>query len=179
MGKFGIAKAAVRRAQSRSKTSDIMPRENKRILVLNGPNLNMLGSRDPDVYGRETLSEIMADLIVAGSDLGAELTCKQSNLEGDLVTWLQEARDSFDAVLLNAGGYTHTSVAIRDAIETSQTPTVEVHVSNVHAREDFRHISLIAANCIGSIAGFGSNSYHLALKAALDHLSKTGSDQRS
>ena len=139
-----------------------------RVLVLNGPNLNLLGEREPQVYGRNTLADIEGKVRQRAKRAGAEVDFRQTNLEGELVTWIQQARGKFDAIVLNAAAYTHTSVALRDAISAAGVPTVEVHLSNIHAREDFRHKSLIAPVCIGQIAGFGVNSYLLALEAVLN-----------
>ena len=139
-----------------------------KILCLNGPNLNMLGQREPAVYGRTTLAEIEARVRKRAAQLGATTEFRQSNLEGELVSWIQEARDKFDVIVLNAAAYTHTSVALRDAITAVGIPTIEVHLSNVHAREKFRHKSLLAPVCVGQIAGFGANSYVLAIEAAVN-----------
>ena len=139
-----------------------------KILCLNGPNLNLLGQREPAVYGRTTLVEIEASVRKKAGDLGVTTEFRQSNLEGELVSWIQEARGRFDVIILNAAGYTHTSVALRDAITAVGIPTIEVHLSNVHAREKFRHRSIIAPVCVGQIAGFGANSYILALEAAVN-----------
>ena len=139
-----------------------------KILCLNGPNLNMLGQREPAVYGRTTLAEIEARVRKRAAQLGATTEFRQSNLEGELVSWIQDARDRFDVIVLNAAAYTHTSVALRDAITAVGIPTIEVHLSNVHAREKFRHKSLLAPVCVGQIAGFGANSYVLAIEAAVN-----------
>ena len=139
-----------------------------KILCLNGPNLNLLGQREPAIYGRTTLAEIEANVRNRAAQLGATAEFRQSNLEGELVGLIQEARDRFDAIILNAAAYTHTSVALRDAITAVGIPTIEVHLSNVHARERFRHKSLIAPVCVGQIAGFGANSYVLAIDAAVN-----------
>ena len=138
-----------------------------KILVLNGPNLNLLGTREPSIYGATTLQEIEDRLRQEGFNLGVEIDFRQSNHEGELVTWIQEARGRIDTIILNAGAYTHTSVALRDAISACGIPTIEVHLSNIHAREEFRHRSLIAPVCVGQISGFGMNSYRLALKASV------------
>jgi len=138
--------------------------------ILNGPNLNLLGRREPTIYGRTSLDEIERDLRVRAESAGADLTFRQSNHEGELVTWIQEAGLAGAGVVINAGAYTHTSVALRDAIAGSGAVAVEVHLSNVHAREDFRHRSLIAPVCIGVICGFGAQSYALGLDAVIDAL---------
>jgi len=142
----------------------------KRVLVLNGPNLNLLGTREPDVYGSTTLDDVAEELADLGSDLGATVEFRQSNQEGQLIDWLHEARDSFDGVIINPGGLTHTSVSLRDGIAGAGLPTIEVHISNTPARESFRHQSVTAAVCIGSVIGFGKNSYALGLRALIDYL---------
>jgi 3-dehydroquinate dehydratase-2 len=139
----------------------------KHITVINGPNLNRLGEREPDKYGSETLSEINDCLTARAAELSLSLTFFQSNVEGELVTAIQDAASS-DGVILNAGAYTHYSIAIRDAVASVDVPVVEVHLSNVYAREEFRHISVIAPVCRGSIAGFGKDSYLLALYSFCD-----------
>lgn len=139
-----------------------------KILVLNGPNLNLLGQREPEVYGHETLADVERMVRERASRAGAEVDFRQTNQEGELVTWIQEARGVFDAIVLNAAAYTHTSIALRDAIVASEIPTVEVHLSNIHARERFRHHSMIAAACVGQISGFGSWSYVLGVEAAIN-----------
>jgi 3-dehydroquinate dehydratase II len=135
------------------------------ILVLHGPNLNLLGKREPEIYGTLTMEEINDRVVALGRDLSIEVHCKQSNLEGELIDALHEARMWAQGVILNAGGYTHSSVALRDAISAIDIPVVEVHLSNVDAREEFRQISLISAVCKGKVAGFGWRSYTLALRA--------------
>jgi len=142
----------------------------RRILVLNGPNLNLLGSREPGIYGAATLDEIMSDLTKAAAADGNEITARQSNHEGELVETLHDAAGWADGVIINAGAYTHTSVAIRDAIAAIDVPVVETHLSNVHAREAFRHQSYLAPVCVGVVAGFGSDSYRVALTGLLAHL---------
>jgi 3-dehydroquinate dehydratase-2 len=142
----------------------------RRVLVLHGPNLNLLGRRDPALYGSTTLPEIDAELARRAAAAGAAVDCLQSNLEGELVTAIQSAASRYDAIVINPGGYTHTSVAIRDALDACGVPAVEVHLSNLHAREPFRHTSLTAARCVGQICGFGARSYYLGLDAALAHV---------
>jgi len=139
-----------------------------KILFLNGPNLNLLGQRQPEVYGRTTLAEIETKVRKRATRLGATIDFRQSNQEGELVNWIQDARGKFDVIVLNAAAYTHTSVALRDAIAAVGIPTVEIHLSNVHAREEFRHKSMIAPVCAGQIIGFGVNSYLLGLDAAVN-----------
>ncbi|MCB9204106.1 MAG: type II 3-dehydroquinate dehydratase [Flavobacteriales bacterium] len=141
-----------------------------KILVVNGPNLNLLGTREPEVYGSMGLDQLIDLLQDENSDI--EIAHYQSNVEGELINRLQEASGHFDGVVLNAGGYTHTSVAIRDAIAAIKVPVVEVHMSNIAAREEFRHNSLISAVCVGSIAGFGVNSYSLGISALRTYLKK-------
>lgn len=138
-----------------------------KILFLNGPNLNLLGQREPGIYGNLTLADIEAEVRQSAEEKGVEVDFRQSNIEGELVTWIQDARDVFDSIVLNAAAYTHTSVALRDAIAGSGVKTIEVHISNVNAREGFRHSSLIAPVCVGQIAGFGLDSYLLGLDAAI------------
>lgn len=138
-----------------------------RVLYLNGPNLNLLGTREPGIYGRLTLADIESRVRSAARAAGAEVDFRQSNHEGELVTWIQQAAGDWDVIVLNAGAYTHTSIALRDAISAVGVPTVEIHLSNVHAREEFRHHSYLAAVCRGVIAGFGVDSYLLALQAAV------------
>jgi 3-dehydroquinate dehydratase-2 len=147
-----------------------MASSTKRVLVLNGPNLNLLGTREPDVYGSTTLQDVEQTMQALAKQLGATVECRQSNQEGQLIDWLHDARDSFDGVVMNPGGLTHTSVSLRDAITACGLPTVEVHISNTAARESFRHQSLTAAVCIGSVIGFGKNSYTLGLRALIDYL---------
>ena len=136
-----------------------------KVLVLHGPNLNLLGTREPDVYGKMTLAEIDQRLAEVGRELGVEVRTAQSNHEGALIDALQEARTWADGVVFNPGGYTHTSVALRDAISAIGIPVIEVHLTNVYAREEFRHSSLISAVCKGKIVGLGWQSYEMALRA--------------
>ena len=139
-----------------------------KIFFLNGPNLNLLGQREPEVYGSTTLADIEAKVRDRAKKLGAEIDFRQTNLEGELVSWIQEAKGHFDVIVINAAAYTHTSVALRDAIAAVGLPTIEIHLSNVHAREEFRHKSLIAPVCRGQIVGFGVNSYVLAVEASVN-----------
>ena len=138
-----------------------------KILFLNGPNLNLLGTREPEVYGRITLVDIQAEVKKRAGELKVTVDFRQSNLEGELVGWIQEAKGKFDVIVINAAAYTHTSVALRDAISAVAVPTIEIHLSNVHAREEFRHKSMIAPVCRGQICGFGAKSYILGLEAAV------------
>lgn len=140
------------------------------LLVLHGPNLNLLGKREPHIYGSVTLEEINHFLVKEAERLGATVVCFQSNHEGVLVDKIQEALGLYQGIIINAGAYTHTSVAIRDAIAAVKIPTVEVHLSNIYQRESFRHHSYIAPIAIGQISGFGPNSYQLGLQALIDYL---------
>ena len=139
-----------------------------KILILHGPNLNLLGTREPEVYGSMTLETINEKMIALGKELNAEIKCVQSNHEGALIDALQDARTWANGVVINPGGYTHTSVALRDAISAIQIPVIEVHLSNVYAREEFRHTSLISAVCKGKVTGFGLRSYELGLRGLID-----------
>jgi len=141
-----------------------------KILVINGPNLNMLGIREPEKYGKTTLLDIEKELYAYSFELGINIETFQSNSEGEIINKIQQALNNFEGILINPGGYTHTSVAIRDAISSVNLPCVEVHMTNIHSREEFRHKSLIAPVCIGQISGFGQNSYKLGLKALVDYL---------
>jgi len=141
-----------------------------KIVVLHGPNLNLLGTREPEIYGSMTLEDINTQLLELGKGFGAELKCRQSNHEGALIDALQDAQMWADGVIFNPGGYTHTSVALRDAIAALKIPVIEVHLSNVYAREEFRHHSMISAVCKGKIVGFGWRSYTLGLQALAEIL---------
>ncbi len=141
-----------------------------KILVLHGPNLNLLGSRETHIYGAVTLDGINRDLHALAKELGAGLTIHQSNDEGDLVAWIQKASGQYDALVINPGAYTHTSIALRDAIAAVGVPTVEVHLSNLYRREEFRQHSYIAGVAVGQISGFGPDSYALGLRAAVAHV---------
>jgi 3-dehydroquinate dehydratase-2 len=138
-----------------------------KILFLNGPNLNLLGQREPDVYGRDTLADIEIKVRERASQLKVEIDFRQTNLEGELVDWIQQAKGKCDVIVINAAAYTHTSIALRDAIAAVGIPTIEIHLSNVHAREEFRQKSLIAPVCCGQITGFGPKSYILAVEASV------------
>lgn len=142
-----------------------------KILVINGVNMNMLGVREPEKYGHMTLTELENELCDYAKNLNVEADTYQSNIEGEIVEKIQQARGVYDGIILNAAAYTHTSVAIRDAISAVELPVVEIHMTNIHNREDFRKKSLIAPVCIGQISGFGKNSYKLGLKGLVDYLS--------
>lgn len=135
-----------------------------KILLINGANLNMLGIREPEKYGGKSLGEIEKDIIARGVELGVQVDAWQSNIEGEIVEKIQQALGVYDGILINAGGYTHTSVVIRDAISSVKIPTIEIHMTNIHAREEFRHTSLLSGVCKAVIAGFGEDSYTLALE---------------
>lgn len=143
-----------------------------KILLINGANLNMLGQREPEKYGHTTLSDIEKAVIEKGNSLGAEIDTWQSNHEGEIVDKIQSAKGIYDGILINAGGYTHTSVVIRDAISSVQIPTVEIHMTNIHAREEFRHTSLLSGVCIAQVVGFKELSYTLAVEGLVDYLKK-------
>ena len=138
-----------------------------KFLLINGANLNMLGQREPEKYGTTTLADIENSVITKGKELGVEVEAWQSNHEGEIVEKIQSARGKYDGMLINAGGYTHTSVVIRDAIAAVQIPTVEIHMTNIHAREEFRHTSLLSGVCIASVIGFKEQSYTLALEGLI------------
>jgi 3-dehydroquinate dehydratase II len=143
------------------------------ILVLHGPNLNLLGTREPTLYGTITLEEVNASLKKLGRDLGVSVESRQSNLEGELVTWIQEANAQFEGLVFNPAAYTHTSIALRDAVVGVGIPMVEVHLSNIHRRESFRRRSYLAPVSLGQISGFGPQSYLLGLRALVDALQRT------
>ena len=142
-----------------------------KILVINGPNLNLLGEREPDKYGNNTYAELCGKIKTFCTEKNIEAEIYQSNIEGEIVTAIQNARNIYDGIVINPAGYTHTSVAIRDAILAVKIPAVEIHISNIQEREDFRKISITAPACIGQIAGFGQNSYLLGIQALKDYLS--------
>lgn len=141
-----------------------------KILLINGANLNMLGSREPEKYGSTTLKAIESGVIQRGNELGVQVDAWQSNHEGEIVDKIQSAKGVYDGILINAGGYTHTSVVIRDAIASVQIPTVEIHMTNIHAREEFRHTSLLSGVCIAQVVGFKELSYTLALEGLVNYL---------
>lgn len=136
------------------------------VFVLNGPNLNLLGKRQPEIYGHETLADIEADLTALGGELGLAIRFHQSNREYEIIDWIQEAREAGAAILINPGAFTHTSVAILDALNTFEGPVIEVHISNIHKREAFRHHSYVSMRADGVIAGCGTQGYSLALRRA-------------
>jgi 3-dehydroquinate dehydratase-2 len=145
-----------------------------KILVIHGPNLNLLGQREPEIYGRTTLADINRDLQALGDRFGVEIDCFQSNHEGALIDRLQEAFGKVDGIIINPAAYTHTSIALRDCLAAIRIPTVEVHLSNIHAREEFRHRSLIAPVVMGQICGMGALGYTLAFHALLEDFAKRG-----
>lgn len=142
-----------------------------KILVINGVNMNMLGLRETEKYGTMTLKDLEKDLYAFSFEIGIDIETFQSNFEGEIVEKIHNAKDDFDGIVINAGAYTHTSIAIRDAISAINVPAVEVHMTNIYKREEFRHHSYLAPVCIGQISGFGINSYKLGLKAVVDYLS--------
>ena len=144
-----------------------------KVVVLNGPNLNMLGLREPEIYGRTTLPEIEAACVSDGKRLGLSVTCRQSNIEGELVTWIQECRGTAGGLVINPGAYSHTSIAILDALQSVGIPTIEVHLSNIHRRESFRQHSYVSLAATGVICGLGVQGYLLALLALADRLNPT------
>jgi 3-dehydroquinate dehydratase II len=141
-----------------------------KILIINGVNMNMLGLRETEKYGTMTLKDLEKELYAFSFELGIDIETFQSNFEGEIVEKIHQTKDHFDGIVINAGAYTHTSIAIRDAISAVNIPTVEVHMTNIYKREEFRHHSYIAPVCIGQISGFGINSYKLGLKAVVDYL---------
>ena len=144
-----------------------------KILIINGVNMNMLGFREPEKYGSMTLKDLEKDLYTYSFKLGVDIETFQSNFEGEIVEKIHSAKDNFDGIVINAGAYTHTSVAIRDAISAVNLPTVEVHMTNIYKREEFRHHSYLAPVCIGQISGFGVNSYKLGLNAIVNSIKST------
>jgi 3-dehydroquinate dehydratase-2 len=146
-----------------------------RILVLHGPNLNLLGNREESIYGTATLEMIDASLRKLGGELGAELVIRQSNLEGELVSWIQEARRGYHGIIINPAAYTHTSIAIRDALAAVELPTIEVHLSNIYRREAFRQHSYVSGVALAQIAGFGPSGYLLALRGLCEQVAASGS----
>ena len=145
---------------------------NMQVLMLNGPNLNLLGKRQPEIYGSLSLSEIEQQVRTLAKELGIEIDFRQSNSEAELIDWIHDSAGKFGALVINPAAYTHTSLALRDAISAVAIPTVEIHISNIHRREPFRHHSYIAEVAVGQIAGFGATSYLLGLRAAVELLQK-------
>ena len=150
-------------------------RDTLRILVLHGPNLNLLGHREETIYGTATLDTIGASLVKLGGELGVELVIRQSNHEGELVNWIQEARQGYHGIIINPAAYTHTSIAIRDALAAVDLPTIEVHLSNIYRREEFRRHSYVSGIAMAQISGFGATGYLLALRGLCEQISATGS----
>jgi len=136
----------------------------KKILIINGVNLNMLGSREPDVYGKTDYATLAAELVKFGAEVGVTVDVVQSNIEGEIVNFIHSAQGNYDGIIINPGAFTHYSIALLDAIKSVEVPAIEVHISNVHAREEFRHKSVTASACVGQICGLGVNSYKLAIK---------------
>lgn len=143
----------------------------KNILILNGPNLNLLGTRQPEVYGTTTLNDIEAMCMKKAEELGVHVECRQSNHEGVLIDWIHDARGNFDGIIINAGAYTHTSIAIMDAVSSVEIPTLELHLSDIHAREEFRHVSYIGKVAFDAIMGHGAAGYPMAIDRIVDKLS--------
>ncbi len=144
--------------------------KNKSVLILNGPNLNLLGQREPEVYGSETLADVEKSCQALGKELGIKVFCEQDNSEGGLIDHIHDARKKRDAIIINPGGYSHTSIAIRDALSAAELPVYEIHISNIHRRESFRHHSYISGVAVGVICGLGTQGYLLALRAAAKSL---------
>ncbi len=142
----------------------------KRILILNGPNLNLLGTRQPEVYGTTTLADIEKMCTHKAATVGVEVDCRQSNHEGVLIDWIHEARGTFDGIIINAGAYTHTSIAIMDAVSSVEVPTLELHLSDIHAREKFRHVSYIGRVAFDAIMGHGADGYPMAIERMVQEL---------
>ena len=142
----------------------------KKILVINGPNINLLGMREPDIYGRTTYGDLISLIDQWSNELGIETKCLQSNHEGGIVDFIQSAAGNFDGIVINPAAYTHTSVAVRDALEAVKLPAVEIHISNIHTREEFRHRSLTAPVCVGQIVGLGADGYEWAFRALVRHI---------
>lgn len=151
--------------------------ETPAVLILNGPNLNLLGTREPEVYGSQTLADIDAACVRRGQALGLHVECRQTNSEGQLVDWIQQARSGYGALILNAGAYTHTSIAVLDALRSLEIPIYEVHLSNIHRRESFRRRSYVSLAAEGVLCGFGAYGYELALEAAARRLGDAGNGQ--
>jgi len=165
-----VPAAASKTSPRRARAGKPTQRAPTRGVVLHGPNLNLLGSREPDVYGRKTLEDVDRALADLAAELSVGIECRQSNHEGELIDWIHAARGDFHGLLLNGGALTHTSIGLRDAIAGSGLPCVEVHVSNIYAREAFRHVSVTGAVCVGVISGFGLHSSLLGLRALASHL---------
>lgn len=146
----------------------------KRLFLINGPNLNMLGKREPDTYGKKSLEDVVTLVEHVAADQGYEVTSFQSNHEGDLVDWIQRAEEEAEGIIINPAAYTHTSIALRDAISAISKPVVEIHISNVHERESFRHISMLAPVCSGQVVGFGIDGYRLAALGMIQKIESEG-----
>ena len=142
----------------------------KKILLLNGPNLNLLGTRQPEIYGHTTLADVERNAVALGDELGVEVVCKQSNYEGQLVDWIQEARDEMAGIVINPAAYTHTSVAILDALNMFEGPVIEIHISDIHTREAFRHHSYVSYRADASVIGQGVDGYGIALRDVVGRL---------